>query len=126
MTAPDLNLKKSVQRLYQLTACSRWLFVSICWLSLGAFGLWGLHHEIALWQEHLTWAALRYGLTYNLLPAFCLFFCLGITAAVSVWQGQRLLLGLSRQERQRLERQVKRIYASGPRHPLWKWVFKDF
>lgn len=122
MVLADTSLKQQVQRLHRVRICSRWLVVATVWMSFGTYGIWGMRREIALWQQHFTWAAVRYALTYNLMPAFCLFFCLGVTTAVSVWQSQRALLGIPRQERQRLEKQVKRIQATGPRHPLWRWV----
>lgn len=122
MKNPDPNLRQQVRRLYHLTIYGRWLFVIICWSSLGVLGILGLRGEIALWREHFTWVALRYALAYNRLPTLCLAFCLGITIAVLVWQSKNILQGLSLEERLRLEKQVKKIQASGPRHPLWKWV----
>jgi hypothetical protein len=116
------SLRQQVQRLHQLEIYGRWLAVAAIWMSFGIYAIWGLRREIALWQQHLTWAAVRYALAYNPMPSLCLFFCLGVTAAVMVWQGQRALLGLSHRERQRLEKQVEKIQAIGPRHPLWKWV----
>jgi hypothetical protein len=116
------SLKQQVQRLHQLRIWSRWLAVAAIWMSFGFYGIWGLRREIALWQQHFTWAAVHYALAYNQVAALCLFFCLGITAAVSVWQSQRVLLGISPRERQRLEKQVQKIQAVGRRHPLWRWV----
>ena len=108
--------------MHQVELYGRWLAVTAIWMSFGTYGVWGLRREIALWEQHFTRAALRYALAYNPVPSLCLFFCLGVTAAVIVWQGQRALLGLSQRERQRLEKQVQKIQATGPRHPLWKWV----
>lgn len=82
-----------------------------------------MREEIELWREYFTWAAVRYGLAYNLLPTFGLFFCIAITIAVLVGQSQVILQGLSEREKYRLERQVKQIYAAGPHHPLWHWIF---
>lgn len=124
LTNSNSRFQQQVQRLHQLTVYSRWLFVVVCWLSLGSFGIWGLRDEFRLWREHLTWAAVRYGLAYNMIPATCLFFCVGVTGAVLTWQSRNILRGLSPQERRSLEKQVKRIQAIGPRHPLWKWVVK--
>lgn len=124
MTNPDPSLKRQVQRLHKLSVYGRWVFVVACWLSLGSLGIWGLRGEISLWQEHFTWAAVRYGLVYNRLPTFCLVFCVAITVAVLVWQSQTILRGISTREKQRLEKQVKKIRASGPTHPLWKWIFE--
>jgi hypothetical protein len=58
----------------------------------------------------------------NILPTFGLTFCLGMTAAVLVWQSRNILLGLPQQEKQRLEKQVYRIRQQGQTHPLWKWI----
>lgn len=122
MTHPNPNFNQQVQRLHQLSVYSRWIFVILCWITLGSFGIWGLREEIKLWQQHLTWTAVRYALAYNILPSACLFFCIGITAAVLVWQSRNILYGIPTHERQRLEKQVHKINAIGKRHPLWKWV----
>lgn len=121
---PEAQFRQQVKRLHQLTVCGRWLFVLFCWIFLGSFGVWGLRDEIRLWKQHLTWAAVRYGLAYNLLPAACLFFCVGITGAVLTWQSRNILKGIPARERYRLAKEVKKIKARGPRHPLWKWVVK--
>ncbi|MCU0536694.1 MAG: hypothetical protein MUD14_22630 [Hydrococcus sp. Prado102] len=122
MTNLDPNLKRQVQRLYQLYVCARWLFVVGSWLTLGSLGIWGLREEIAFWREHFTWVAVRYAIAYNRIPSLCLAFCIGVTTAVLIWQTQTMFWGLSAEEKQRLERQAKRIHAIGPRHPLWKWI----
>jgi len=120
------DLKRSVQRLYQITIYGRWVVVVSCWLTLGSFGIWGLREEFSLWQEYLTFAAVRYGLAFNLVPSFCLAFCLGITAAVLLRQSIYFIRGgLSAPERRSLEKQVQKISATGPTHPLWKWVFRS-
>lgn len=122
MTNLDPNLEKQVQRLHQLTIYGRWLFVVGCWMTIGSFGIWGLREDISLWREHFTWAAVRYAIVFNHIPAFCVAFCIGITTAVLVWQSQNTFRGLSVEERQRLEKQVRKINAIGSRHPLWKWL----
>lgn len=124
MTEGDRNLDRQVKRLHHLTVWGRWSFAIGCWLSLGIYGTWGLRSEIALWWQYFTWTAVRYAL-YNRIPAFCLAFCIGITAAILVWQSKNILFGISARERYRLEQQVKEIRASGPSHPLWKWVCKS-
>ncbi|ACK73380.1 conserved hypothetical protein [Gloeothece citriformis PCC 7424] len=124
MTNPDPNFNKQVQRLHQLTVYGRWGFVILSWLSLGSFGIWGLREEFKLWQQYFTWTAVRYAIAYNFVPAVCLFFCIGITGAVLVWQSRNLFSGIPSEERQRLEQQVRKIKAIGKRHPLWKWVIK--
>jgi hypothetical protein len=122
MNDPELN--QQVERLHRLSVYGRWLFVICCWLSLGLLGIWGLREEIQLWREHFTWAAVRYGLAYNRLSAISVAFCVGMTAAVLVWQSRNILQGLSEQEQYRLVQKVEEIRSVGSRHPLWKWVIK--
>lgn len=123
MSDRDPSLTQQIQRLYELNLYRRWLFVMLCWLTLGQYALWQLREEIVLIREHFTWVAIRYGLAFNLIPAFSLFFCIGATGAVLVWQSLHIINGLSPREKMRLENQVKHIQKSGPKHPLWKWVF---
>lgn len=118
------NFQRETRRLFRLRIYLRWLFVLCCWLTLFPLSLWGLRKEIDLLREHFTWVAVRYGLAYNLFPAFCLFFCIGITLASLVWQIRYSSSGISPKEQQRLENQVRNIRRTGSRHPLWKWVFK--
>lgn len=118
----DPQIPKQVQRLHRLTVYFRWIFVVVCWLSLGVFGIWGLRHEIELWREYFTWVAVRYGLFYNPMATLCVAFCCGLTTAVLVWQSRNILIGLSPKEMQRLERGVLDIRATGPSHPLWRFV----
>ncbi|MEH1787480.1 MAG: hypothetical protein V7L23_18375 [Nostoc sp.] len=118
----DPSFAQQVQRLHQLTVYGRWLFVGCLWLTVAPVSLWGLRTEIALWEQYFTWVAVRFGLFYHPLPTFGLAFCLGMTAAVLVWQSRNILLGLPQQEKQRLEKQVYRIRQQGATHPLWKWV----
>ena len=126
-TVPDLeksdpSFAQQVQRLHQLTIYARWLFVGFLWLTIAPVSLWGIRAEISLWHQYFTWVAVRYGLLYHPLSTFGLAFCIGMTAAVLVWQSRNILLGLPEQEKQRLEKQVYRIRQQGPTHPLWKWV----
>ncbi len=118
----DPHLKQQVERLHHLTIYFRWLFVAVLWLSLGGLSLWNLRAEIGLWRQHFTWAALRYGLAYNRLPTLGIALCIGMTAAVLVWQSRNILWGMSHEEQKRLEQQVRRIRQQGASHPLWKWV----
>ncbi len=120
---PDQSFAQQVQKLHQLTVYGRWLFVGCLWLTITPLCLWDLHTEVALWQQYFTWVALRYGLFYHPLSTLGLAFCIGITAAVLIWQSRNILLGLPQQEKQNLEKQVCRIRQQGPTHPLWKWIF---
>ncbi|MBE9167486.1 hypothetical protein IQ238_08120 [Pleurocapsales cyanobacterium LEGE 06147] len=113
---------RQVEKLHRITIYSRWLLVGLSWLTFGAYGIWGLRQEIALWLDYFTWTAVRYGIAYNPLPSLCLAFCIGMSASVLVWQSRNIIWGLPARERYRLEQQVKRIMAKGPNHPLWKWI----
>ncbi|NJM72162.1 MAG: hypothetical protein HC862_19360 [Scytonema sp. RU_4_4] len=118
----DPSFAKQVQKLHQLEVYSRWLFVVFLWLTIAPLCAWDLRSEITLWQQYFTWVAVRYGLYYHPLATLGLFFCLGMILAVLIWQSRNILLGLSQQEKQRLEQQVFRIRQQGPSHPLWKWI----
>ncbi len=124
MNEPNMN--KQVEKLYQLSIYSRYLFVLLCWLTLAPFGLWQMRETISLCQEYCTWAAIRYGLEFNPFGALALTFCIAITSAVLVRQSCNILEGgMSAREKYRLERQVQKIRAAGPKHPLWRWVCKS-
>ncbi|BCL36435.1 hypothetical protein [Nostoc sp. MS1] len=118
----DPSLTQQVEKLHQLTVYGRWCFVGCLWLTVAPICLWNLRTEIALWQQYFTWVAVRYGLSAHLLSTMGLAFCIGMTAAVLVWQSRNILLGLPKQEQQRLEQQVFKIRQQGPTHPLWKWI----
>jgi hypothetical protein len=120
----DPTFKEQVQRLHQLTVYGRWLLVSFLWMTLAPLSLWGWRYEVSLLRSHFTWAAVRYGVVYNPLPALGLALCISMTAAVLVWQSRNILLGIPRQEHKRLQQQVLRISQQGASHPLWKWVCK--
>ena len=120
--ASESYLQHQVQRLQRLRSIARWIVVLMIWLILGGYVYWALQSEIVLWRQHLTFTAIRYALAYNPIPALCFFFCIAVTIAVTIWQAQRLILGLSQRERDRLEKQVKTIQMRGKRHFLWRWV----
>jgi hypothetical protein len=120
----DPTFKAQVKRLHQLTVYGRWLVVSLLWLTVAPLSLWGWRYEISLLRSHFTWAAVRYSIIYNRLPAIGLALCVGMTLAILVWQSRNILLGLSPQDQKRLEQQVHRISKQGASHPLWKWVCK--
>ncbi len=113
-----------VERLHRLTVYGRWALVSLIWLFVGLPSLWALRADISLMLAKFTWASLRYTLSlyYSPLPTMGLFFCIGITTSVLVWQSRNILFGMPAQERNRLERQVLRIRQQGKSHPLWKWI----
>lgn len=118
----DPNFQLQVQRLYQLTVYSRWLFVGLLWASVGTWSIWGLRKEINLWLQHFTWVAVNYGLSYNPLSTLGLSVCIAMTLSILIWQSRNILFGISPSEKKRLEMQVMRIRQQGKSHPLWKWV----
>ncbi len=124
MTNSDSKLNKAVKRLYQFQIYCKWLLVIICWLSLGAFAIWELREDISLWLDYFTWAAVRYGLAYNLKATICLSISIGMTISVLIRQIENLFLGIPNKERYRLEKQVKEIQQKGPKHILYPWIFK--
>ena len=118
----DQTFEIEVQRLHKLTVYGRWLTVILLWISVGSLSIWGLRREIALWLEHFTWVAVRYGLSFHRWPTLGLGLCLGMTLGVLTWQSRNMVRGLPLREKQGLEQQVRRIRQQGPSHPLWKWV----
>jgi len=120
----DPTLKTQVMRLHQLRVYGRWLVVSLLWVTVVPLCLWGWSYELSLMRSHFTWAALRYSIIFNPLPAFGLGFCIATTTSVLVWQSRNILVGLPHQDQKRLEQQVRRIGQQGVSHPLWKWVFQ--
>lgn len=124
-TQSDPIFQAQVKRLYLLTLYGRWVIVGLLWLCVAPISLWGLRHEISLWLDYFTWTAVRYSLIYNLLPAFGLASCIGMTIAVLFWQSCNLLFGISPRYMCRLEKQVLLIRQQGQNHPLWKLVCKQ-
>lgn len=120
----SVALQQDVERLYRLTIYGRWCVVVILWLTIGSLSLWGLRYPISLLLDYFTWAAVRYGLAFNRLPAIGLATCIGFTVAVLLQQSRNELFGLSQRDRQRLEQQVQRIRLQGASHPLWRFVCK--
>ncbi|MBD2181630.1 hypothetical protein H6S82_29875 [Planktothrix sp. FACHB-1355] len=118
----DPKFQKQVQRLHNLTVWGRWSIVALLWLTVAPLSLWKLRYEITLLQQHFTWTAVKYGIAYNHLPAMGLALCVGMTAAVLIWQSRNILVGMPQEEQRRLEKQVNRIRQQGSTHPLWKWV----
>ncbi|MBC7970829.1 MAG: hypothetical protein H7Z11_12015 [Verrucomicrobia bacterium] len=118
----DIAFQQDVERLYRLTLYGRWGVVVILWLTIGLLSLWGLRYPISLLLDYFTWAAVRYGLAFNRLPAIGLATCIGFTVAVLLQQSRNELFGLSQRDQQRLEQQVQRIRLQGSSHPLWRFV----
>ncbi|MGG6238665.1 hypothetical protein ACQ4N7_08490 [Nodosilinea sp. AN01ver1] len=104
----------------------RWWMVSgLLWLTVAPLSLWSLRPEMAQLREHFTWATVRLGLAYNRPAAIGLGLCVGLTVALLVAESRYILWGMTRVERQRLERLRDRIAAQGPSHPLWKQINRD-
>jgi hypothetical protein len=126
---PDIELdpifKNQVARLYRVTVYLRWIVIGLLWLTVGAYSLWELRYPISLIQEDFTWAAVRYGLAFQPIPAFGLCLCVGMMAGTLFWQSRNQIWGLPKPEYQRLIRQVSEIRKQGNSHPLWKWVVKS-
>lgn len=122
MSKSNFDLAPRVKKYYQLTIYFRWLVVILLWLTFGAYGIWGLRGEIALWQSYFTWSALRYGLAFNLLPTMCLGLCIGMTLSVLMWQSSHILWGFSDREKYQLQQKVDKILARGSSHPFWQWI----
>ncbi len=118
----DTKFHQEIEKLHQLIVMGRWLVVVLLWVTIGVWSIWGLRSEIALWRDHFTWVALRYGLAYNRLATLGLALCIGMTTAVLIWQSRNILFGRPPQLQQYLEKQVFRIRQQGPSHPLWQWI----
>ena len=123
MPEKDPNFQAAVQRLHELTVYGRWLTVLGLWLTVGSVSFWSLRYPISLLRQYFTWAAMRWALIFQPLPALGLGLCVAMTLAVLVWQSRNILVGLPKVERQRLEKQVLKIAEQGSSHPLWKWVY---
>ena len=124
MAEPTSEFERQVQRLHELNVWGRWLVIGGCWLVVLPPALWHLRAELALLQSHFTVAALRYAIQFNLPWAIALGICVGLTLGTLMWQSGNILYGLAPIYRQRLEKRVARIRASGYRHPLWRWVIE--
>lgn len=75
-------------------------------------------------RQHFTWSAVRYAIAYNRPAALGLGLCWGLSVALLVAESRQLVWGLSTLERQRLEQQLAEIHRQGPRHRLWRRVYR--
>jgi len=121
--AYDCQLIEAMQRLHQVVVLGRWIATALLWLALGTISIWLLRHEWVMLTQHFTWAALRYGLAFNIWPTLGLSLCIGPTVGLLVWQTRNILFGLPEHEVKRLEKRVLKIQDQGPSHPLWRYVF---
>jgi hypothetical protein len=120
----DPIFKNQIDNLYRLNIYARWVVIGLLWLTVGAYSLYELRYPIGLIQEDFTWAAVKYGLIFQPVPAFGLFLCIGMMMGTLVWQSRNIIWGLPKKERQHLIEQVCQIRKQGSSHPLWKWVVK--
>jgi hypothetical protein len=120
----DPIFKNQIDNLYNLNVYSRWLVIALLWLTIGAYSLWELRYHIGLIYEHFTWAAVKYALIFQPIPAFGLCLCVGTMTGTLVWQSRNLIWGIPKSEQQRLISQVCHIRQQGSSHPLWKFVIK--
>lgn len=101
----------------------RWVIVFLLWVIIGFASAWSLRHEFTMISERFTWAALRYGLAFNIWSTLGLSVCIGPTVALLVWQTRNLLFGLPKIELTRLEKYVMKVREQGQSHPLWSYIF---
>ena len=94
----------------------RWWLVTLgLWITVGFFSLWSLRRTLRLASEYFTWAAIRYGLAFNRPAAVGLGLCIGLTVALLVKETRFILFGLTRKERQDLQRALQRQQLSSPK-----------
>jgi hypothetical protein len=124
-TELDPIFKNQMVNLYRLNVYGRWLVIGLLWLTVGVYSLWELRYPISLIQEQFTWAAVKYGLMFQPIPALGLCLCVGVMTGTLVWQSRNMLWGISKKEHQQLIKQVGEIRKQGDVHPLWKWVVKS-
>ena len=121
----DPIFKNQIDRLYHVSVYGRWLTLGLLWLTVGAYSLYELRYPLSLVQEYFTWAALKYGLAFQPIPALGLCLCVGMTASTLIRQSCNSIWGISKPERQRLIQQVAKIRKQGSSHLLWKWVVRS-
>jgi hypothetical protein len=119
------NTEQAIESLRQKMLRNWWLLTVGLWLTVGAWSLWQLRAEFQIWAQYFTWTAVRYSLAYNRLASIGFGLCFGLTMALLISESRHILWGLSKQERERLERQLARIRQQGPSHPLWHVVNRD-
>lgn len=119
----DAQLLAQMEQLHRVFVVGRWLLVVILWSVLGIASAWALRHEFAMVTHRFTWAAIRYGLAFNIWATLGLSICIGPTVALLVWQTRNLLWGLPKLETVRLQKYVVKIRDQGPKHPLWGYIF---
>jgi hypothetical protein len=105
----DPIFQRQVEQLYRSMLYRRWLLVVVLWLTVGIYSVRELRHPISLIYEDFTWAAVRYSIGFQPIPAFGLFFCLLMTISTLFRQIYYRYRGVPKAERRSLERKVRRI-----------------
>ncbi|MEO0868336.1 MAG: hypothetical protein AAFY17_07780 [Cyanobacteria bacterium J06642_11] len=118
----NVATEQAIEALRQHSLTLWWRLTALVWLTIGPLTLWQLRVEIGLLLDYFTWAAVYYGLKFNLLGALGFFFCIGLASTVVVRELRHLTFGLSPLERRRLETQLAKIRKQGESHPLWSLV----
>ena len=118
----DPQFLAQLERLHHLFVVGRWVIVIVMWLLIGIVSVWSLRHEFDMVSERFTWAALRYGLAFNIWSTLGLSICIGPTVALLVWQTRNILFGLPKPELARLEKYVIKVREQGESHPLWAYI----
>ncbi len=118
----DPVFQDQIDRLYRTIVYARWAAIVFLWSTVGLYSLWELRYPIELTREYFTWAAVKYGLYFQPIPAVGLGICVAMMASTLVWQSRNIIWGISEQERERLAKQVCQIRKQGSSHPLWNFV----
>jgi hypothetical protein len=127
MDEHDLKLlDRQVQNLLQVQLWMRWAVVILLWSTLGAFCIWRLRSDIALWLEYFTWSAVRISLQRDRLTFLGIGLCVGMTLSTLIWQSWHILWGIRKSEYRALAKQVMQIRQTGKKHPLWRWVCQEY
>ena len=121
-TSHDPQFLMQMERLHHLFVIGRWVIVVLLWLLIGIVSAWSLRHEFLMVSDRFTWAALRYGLAFNIWSTMGLSICIGPTVALLVWQTRNILFGLPETELTRLEKYVMKVREQGRSHPLWSYI----
>lgn len=119
-----MALNRPAYRLYRWEQFVRWFIVGIAWTVLLPWAIYQFREDISILMEYFTLVGVQYSLAFKLFPTGCILFTVVYTLTVIVRECLNGILGLSSQERNRLNRRVKKIQMAGPKHPLWKWIFK--
>jgi hypothetical protein len=120
----DPIFKNQIDNLYRINVYGRWAVIALLWSTIGVYSLWDLRYPITLILEDFTWAAVKYGLYFQPIPAIGLSLCVAMMTGTLVWQSRNSIWGLPKSELHHLTRQVCQIRKQGSSHPLWKWVVK--